>query len=112
VLTNIILNAKDAIRQARGNGIIQISLSREANSVFIRIKDDGIGMSKETLSRIFDPFFTTKEVGKGLGLGLSICQAIVEKHKGTISAESEVNKGTVFIVRLPAARERVAVNAS
>jgi len=53
------------------------------------------------LNRIFDPFYTTKEVGKGLGLGLSICQTIIEKHKGKILVESQENKGSTFTIQLP-----------
>ena len=63
-------------------------------------------MTNETISRIFDPFFTTKEVGKGLGLGLPICQAIVERHNGVITVQSEPNKGSIFTVQLPKAKEK------
>jgi signal transduction histidine kinase len=61
-------------------------------------------MTKEVMGRIFDPFFTTKDVGKGLGLGLSICQSIVEKYNGRISVSSEPNKGSLFTIELPRAK--------
>lgn len=104
VITNIVLNAKDAIQKVRKSGNIYLSLSKEKDRVKIQIKDEGIGISKETLSKVFDPFFTTKEVGKGMGLGLSICQAIVERHNGRITVESELNKGSVFTLQFPAVR--------
>jgi len=100
-LTNIILNARDAITKTKKSGNIYITLSKNNNSIDIEIRDEGSGIPKEIMPRIFDPFFTTKDVGKGLGLGLSICQAIVEKHEGTITVQSEVNKGSVFTVKIP-----------
>jgi PAS domain S-box-containing protein len=70
--------------------------------VFIRIADNGFGMSQEVLHQIFDPFFTTKPVGTGTGLGLSISyQIVVEKHKGHISCVSAPGQGTEFIVKIP-----------
>ena len=59
----------------------------------MEIKDDGSGIPPEVAPKIFDPFFTTKDVGKGLGLGLSICQSIIEKHKGVIKFSSEGKSG-------------------
>jgi len=106
VLTNIILNAKDATKQIKKKGMIEITLSQDENSVKIEIKDEGIGIPKEIITRIFDPFFTTKEVGKGLGLGLSICQSIIDKHNGKITVQSEPNKGSVFTVQLPRIKEK------
>lgn len=105
VFTNIILNARDAVKKIRKDGNISINLSKNEKWIEIKIKDEGAGIPKELMPRIFDPFFTTKDVGKGLGLGLSICQAIVDKHRGSITAHSEVNKGSVFTVRLPAAEK-------
>ena len=68
----------------------------------IRIQDNGTGIPDSVKARIFDPFFTTKEVGKGTGQGLAIVQSvIVERHKGRISVDSEVGRGTTFILRLP-----------
>ncbi|MDD2657996.1 MAG: ATP-binding protein [Candidatus Pacebacteria bacterium] len=101
VLTNIILNARDAIRQVKKGGLISISFSKDSKSVKVGIKDDGPGISKEITHKIFDPFFSTKDVGKGTGLGLSICQAIIEKHNGSISVESEAGKGATFTISIP-----------
>jgi C4-dicarboxylate-specific signal transduction histidine kinase len=105
VLTNIILNSRDAITKIKRSGNIYIGLSKSNNSIDVEIRDEGAGIAKEIMSKIFDPFFTTKDVGKGLGLGLSICQAIVEKHDGSIAVQSEVNKGSIFTVKLPRTKE-------
>ena len=68
----------------------------------IQIRDTGCGISPSVLPRIFDPFFTTKNEGEGTGLGLSVSLGIVERHGGKIFVESEIGKGTTFIVSLPA----------
>lgn len=70
-------------------------------TVNIEISDTGAGIPPEVLPKIFDPFFTTKDVGKGSGLGLFIVQEIIEEHDGCIGVDSEVGKGTVFLIRLP-----------
>jgi len=71
------------------------------NAVNFYIRDNGKGIAKEILLNIFEPFFTTKNAVKGVGLGLSSVFAIVEKHEGKISVESEIDVGTTFIVKLP-----------
>jgi PAS domain S-box-containing protein len=98
VFINIILNALDAM--PRG-GALGIRLAGGAEQATIRISDTGTGIKPEHLPRIFDPFFTTKGVGKGTGLGLSISYAVVKEHEGHIQVESEVGKGTTFIISLP-----------
>ncbi|MCM8782620.1 MAG: ATP-binding protein, partial [Candidatus Omnitrophica bacterium] len=101
VVTNLLLNARDAIKQIKKHGQINISLHKTDTEVSLEVKDDGCGISKEIISKIFDPFFTTKDVGKGTGLGLSICHSIVEKYKGVIAVQSEPTKGSTFVVQLP-----------
>ncbi|MDD4953282.1 MAG: ATP-binding protein [Candidatus Omnitrophica bacterium] len=101
VLTNIILNARDAIKQVKKSGLINISFSKDSKFVKVRVKDDGPGIPKEIMHKIFDPFFSTKDVGKGTGLGLSICQAIIEKHNGAITVASEPGKGSTFTINIP-----------
>jgi len=107
VLLNIIVNAAHAIagNESTGEkGLITVTTSFDDDWAEIRIADSGCGIPKKNMTKIFDPFFTTKEVGKGTGQGLAIVHDIVvEKHGGTIDVESEVGKGTTFIVRLPIA---------
>jgi len=70
--------------------------------VEIRISDTGTGIPEEIRHRIFEPFFTTKEVGRGSGQGLAIAHStIVKKHGGELKFETEVGRGTTFIIRLP-----------
>jgi CheY-like chemotaxis protein len=69
------------------------------------VADNGAGIAKEHIDRIFDPFFTTKPIGVGTGLGLSICQRIVTQLGGTIEVHSELGRGSLFRVRLLAARQ-------
>lgn len=96
---NLIHNAIDAIPD---KGIIQIEVRETEGGISISIADDGIGMPAELLSRIYDPFFTTKAVGDGMGMGLAITHGIIERHMGNIQVSSEVNKGTLFEIFLPA----------
>jgi len=107
VFLNIIVNAAHAIRDAnkalnREKGLITVSTEPDGDDIIIRISDNGLGIPEQHQKKIFDPFFTTKEVGKGTGQGLAISyNVIVEKHQGSITFETENNKGTSFIIRLP-----------
>lgn len=105
VLINLIVNAKNAIERTSGvtDPTIKITTSKENDRVFFRVEDNGCGIPEKILNRIFDPFFTTGEIGKGMGLGLSICHTIVKNHGGTLSVESEVDKGSVFQFDIPSA---------
>jgi predicted ATPase/signal transduction histidine kinase len=74
----------------------------DSNTAIIRIADNGSGMTKAVQQKIFDPFFTTKPVGSGTGLGLSISyQIIVDKHKGSLTCDSTLGKGTEFVIEIP-----------
>ena len=74
----------------------------DSNTAIIRIADNGSGMTKAVQQKIFDPFFTTKSVGSGTGLGLSISyQIIVDKHKGSLTCDSSLGKGTEFVIEIP-----------
>jgi two-component system, NtrC family, sensor kinase len=106
VILNLVVNAAhaiaDVIKGTEKKGVIHISTASAGDSVEIRIADSGSGIPEAVRPRIFEPFFTTKEVGKGTGQGLAISRSvIVDKHGGWITFESEVGKGTTFIVRLP-----------
>jgi two-component system NtrC family sensor kinase len=104
VFINMIVNAADAMD---GNGKLNLATRFDPvdNCIEVEITDTGHGIPKENLDKIFDPFFTTKDTGHGVGLGLAISFGIIKEHKGTISVESEVGKGTTFIVRLPVTTE-------
>lgn len=99
-MINLIFNAIDAMENG-GRLEIKTGFDPKENLVFISIKDNGKGISKEDLNFIFEPFFTTKNEGYGVGLGLSSTYGIVEKHKGTIVVESTPGAGSEFIIKLP-----------
>ncbi|MBI4665387.1 MAG: PAS domain S-box protein [Nitrospinae bacterium] len=101
VFMNILLNAAQAM-DARG--VITIRTSAENGGVVVEIRDTGKGIQPEHLNRIFDPFFTIKPAGVGTGLGLALSREIINRHHGTISAESEFGHGAVFRVWLPVAQ--------
>jgi two-component system NtrC family sensor kinase len=98
VFMNMLVNAAHAIEK---QGEIGVKTWHEDGHIYISISDTGSGIQPENIGRIFEPFFTTKEVGKGTGLGLSIAYDIVKKHNGEITVESEIGKGTVFIIKIP-----------
>lgn len=107
VLLNILINAAHSIK-ANGSqvlGMITVSTYADDRFVYCSIADSGIGIPENIRNNIFDPFFTTKPIGQGTGLGLSISyDIIVNKHQGEILLESEVGKGSTFIIKLPVDR--------
>jgi PAS domain S-box-containing protein len=103
VFLNLVLNAVQAID---GPGLVAISTAVKGDEVVVRVRDTGSGIAPETLDQIWNPFFTTKSVGQGLGLGLAVSYNIVKKHSGEVQVETEIGKGTLFSVRLPACREK------
>jgi len=108
VFLNLLVNAAHAIGQAVQDtgerGTIRVRTQADGSTVLVTISDTGCGIPEANRSKIFDPFFTTKEVGHGTGQGLAISRSVVvDRHKGTLSFESEVGKGTTFYVRLPIA---------
>lgn len=99
VFLNIITNSIHAIE---GKGQINISIFKQNLGFFIKLKDTGVGISKEEIRKVSDPFYTTKKPGEGTGLGLYIVYNIIQEHKGKIELESEPGKGTTVEVFLPA----------
>lgn len=94
-------NALDAMPEG---GTLILKTNAQDDKVDIEIRDTGVGIPSDKLSKIFDPFFTTKEVGKGTGLGLAVCYGIVTEHGGRLDVESTVGVGTIFTISLPALR--------
>lgn len=103
VLTNLVSNALDANQAAGRQGSeIAIELRDSAEVLEIRVRDQGPGIAPEHVGKIFEEFFSTKPIGEGTGLGLPIARDIISNFfHGTISAESELGRGSVFTVRLP-----------
>ena len=95
---NLFNNAKDAMP---GGGRLYIKTEPHNNSIRVIIKDTGVGIKGKNIDKIFDPFFTTKRLGEGTGLGLTATYGIILNHSGTIQVESQVGKGTSFIIDLP-----------
>jgi PAS domain S-box-containing protein len=101
VFLNLIVNAEQAIREARDKGTLRIRLGKGEGSVWVSFHDDGPGIPKENLPSIFDPFYTTKRPGRGTGLGLSICKSVMKEHSGSVEAANSPDGGAVFTVTLP-----------
>src|SRR6266542_3593850 len=100
-LENLYRNAIDAMPEG---GVLSLGVfweDRMSKTIRLEIADTGPGIQKDHIDRVFDPFFTTKEVGKGTGLGLSIVHCIIEEHQGTITIESQLGRGTKFVIVLP-----------
>jgi signal transduction histidine kinase len=100
VFLNLFLNAFDAMPEDGGRLDVK-AFQKNPRSIVIEIKDNGAGMTANTISKLFTPFFTTKDVGKGTGLGLHVCDGIVKRHCGQISVDSIHGNGSVFSVILP-----------
>ncbi len=116
VFLNLLVNAAhaidDVVKGTGKKGKIGVRTRTEGDWVEISISDSGTGIPEEARAKIFDPFFTTKAVGKGTGQGLALARAIVvEKHGGTLTFETEMGKGTTFIIRLPLTGSRLREEA-
>jgi len=114
VLVNLAVNGRDAMPDGgtlsiiAENTVIEPSQTDNPASakpgfyVVIKVSDTGTGIPRDVLDKIFEPFFTTKEMGKGTGLGLATVLGIVKSHDGFVQVQTEVNKGTTFLIYLPA----------
>ena len=98
----VIALATNAVDAMPDGGKLTLRAHGEGNRVAIEIEDTGVGIPTDDMSKIFEPFFTTKEVGKGTGLGLAVCYGIITDHGGRLGVRSNIGKGTVFTILLPA----------
>lgn len=103
VLLNLMNNAEQAMVASHGRGSLVVRTWHDValNAVSFEVSDDGPGLAPEIRTKIFDAFFTTKKVGEGTGLGLAVAHNIVKDHGGRIDVESELGRGTSFVVALP-----------
>ena len=106
VILNLLQNAEEALPESGGK--IEIATRWADPYVEIRVQDNGPGIPQQIGKSVFDPFFTTKDQVKGTGLGLSVSYGIIQTHGGDIRFESSIDQGTVFIVRLPVAVQKVS----
>lgn len=103
VLVNLINNSVDAMENG---GLLSISAQKETDTIVLTVTDSGTGISEEKLTKVFDPFYTTKPIGKGTGLGLSVCYGIIQQFGGSMEIESELEKGTSVMIRIPIKEEK------
>lgn len=100
VFLNILTNAAEALENSSVKRIY-IEIRKKDNSIVVEISDTGCGIPQENMNKLFTPFFTTKKMGKGTGLGLAITYGIIKMHKGEITVNSTIGKGTTFTINLP-----------
>jgi PAS domain S-box-containing protein len=111
VFLNLLVNGTHAIRDRLGEGspemgVLRVVTRADGDMIELRFSDTGTGIPEEARKKVFDQFFTTKEIGRGTGMGLSICRSVVvEKHGGTLDFETELGVGTTFVIRLPLTQE-------
>lgn len=98
VLFNLVMNA---VFYSPEDGAINVQVFEKGNTIRMRIADEGEGIPFENTDKVFEPFFTTKPVGEGSGLGLSVVHGIINSHKGSISHQPNIPKGTIFTVDFP-----------
>jgi signal transduction histidine kinase len=101
VFINVLTNCIDFCGPGSTVTIARDTSRRDGKYAVVTVRDNGAGMAPEVLAKAFDPFFTTKEVGKGIGMGLSICHKIMEEMNGRIDLVSEVKKGTTVFLEIP-----------
>jgi signal transduction histidine kinase len=110
VFIALIMNAIDAMPRG-GTLWLENHLNDDDGEIETKVRDDGTGIAPDVLPHIFEPFMTTKESGRGTGLGLAIARGILERHKGYIEVESELGRGSTFIVTIPCQAPKVSLAA-
>jgi signal transduction histidine kinase len=101
-ITQIIFNLlMNAIYFSPKEGLVTVEAFCTNKEIVLKILDEGKGFTKDEIDKVFQPFFTTKPIGDGSGLGLSVVHGIVASHKGTITAENNINKGATFTITFP-----------
>jgi signal transduction histidine kinase len=107
VLMNLLVNAANAVREVavRRTPQVRVSCGSAGERLVVSVWDNGIGIPPVELPRVCEPFFTTKEVGRGMGLGLSICHTIIKNHGSTLSIRSEEDEWTEVTFDLPLAHQ-------
>jgi signal transduction histidine kinase len=91
----------NAVFYSPEDGTINVQVFEKGNTIRMHIADEGDGIPFENTDKVFEPFFTTKPVGEGSGLGLSVVHGIINSHKGSISHQPNIPKGTIFTVDFP-----------
>ena len=99
----VVALATNAIDAMPEGGTLTLRAAQSGSRILIEVKDTGIGIPPENMTKIFDPFFTTKDVGQGTGLGLAVCYGILSDHGGRLDVRSTVAAGTTFTITLPIA---------
>jgi signal transduction histidine kinase len=101
----VVALATNAIDAMPDGGTLTLRAIHSGSRVLVQVKDSGIGIAPENMTKIFDPFFTTKDVGRGTGLGLAVCYGILSDHGGRLDVRSSVGVGTTFTITLPVATD-------
>jgi two-component system NtrC family sensor kinase len=103
VFMALLLNAVDAMAE---QGTVTLRSRANDGHVVVEVIDEGVGIRRADLNKIFEPFYTTKPPGRGTGLGLSVCYAIISAHDGRIEVDSTPGAGSVFRILLPRHSQR------
>jgi two-component system NtrC family sensor kinase len=101
----VVALATNAIDAMPEGGTLTFRATRAGSRVLVQVRDTGLGISPENMTKIFDPFFTTKDVGRGTGLGLAVCYGILSDHGGRLDVGSSIGVGTTFTITLPVATD-------
>jgi two-component system NtrC family sensor kinase len=101
----VVALATNAIDAMPDGGTLTLRTNHSGSRVLVQVRDNGVGIDPENMTKIFDPFFTTKDVGQGTGLGLAVCYGILSDHGGRLDVRSSIGTGTTFTITLPVATD-------